>query len=306
MSEINENEQISSKFYKRLDNPADISFLNNLRSNSVIFGLVELDEIKNILAKLARNIELIDSEYPENYDKRCRDINYWLNEKIATCKTNYKKDISSEATVVFNDIKWKKRNGGKVCLRNPYIYSSENAELMKELDDYCEIRDNNKCNILKDNNDCLKCNKYIEEKKQYFTRRMQGIKSQTNCKWDKYTIHCDCTLNNMDHTFPKISCKELSEKEESQEFEPVRKMYSPLEIGFFIIVFFILFYFFILFLEKFTPVGSIMSRFKRRKYDLKRNIEREADDRYSLYHSDTLPSDSENKSYYIEYARPYK
>ncbi|VVA00116.1 PIR protein, partial [Plasmodium vivax] len=62
---------------------------------------------------------------------------------------------------------------------------------------------------------------------------------------------------------------------------------------------------FILFLEKFTPVGSIIHRFRRRKFNLKRNIERDDDDRYSLYHRDTMPADSENKRYYIEYARPH-
>ncbi|SCO74566.1 VIR protein [Plasmodium vivax] len=305
MEEIKEDEQIPHEFYSRLNKPEDASKLNELITTGAASTLlfVSKEESKKLLAQLARNIRLITSEYPDNYVKPCRDINYWFHEKIKTCNTKCDTYLSSDSTAVFNDIKWPTATNLRVCVRNPNVYSSENSELMKELDDYCEIRDN-KCNVLKDNNECLKCNKYIEKKKQYFTRKMQGIRRQSNCKWDKYTIDCKCTLNDMDSTFPKISCKGLSEAEELKETVPVIKKYSPLEIGFFILVFFILFYLFILFLEKFTPVGSILNRFRRRKYDLKRNIERVFDDRHSLYHSDTMPADSENKRYYIEYARP--
>ncbi|CAI7722609.1 Plasmodium vivax Vir protein, putative [Plasmodium vivax] len=305
MSEINENEQISSKFYKRLDNPADISFLNNLPSSVAILELVSRQEGRAILAQLVRNIELIDSKYPENYDKRCRDINYWLNEKIETCKSKYKEDISNGVTGVFNDVKLKKKSGEKFCGRNKKPYSSENTKLMKDLDDYCEIRDNNGCNVLKNKNECLKYNRYIKQKKDDFSKKMKGICKDATCNMEDYKIDDNCTLNDMDLTFPEINCDALYK--EAQKGEPPTniKERSPLEIGFFIIASFILFYLFISFLEKFTPVGSILHRFRRRKYDLKRNIERVDDDRYSSYNSDTIPADSENKSYYIEYAMPH-
>ncbi|CAG9485717.1 unnamed protein product [Plasmodium vivax] len=288
MSDIDEKKELPHEFYSRLNEPENASEWHDLITYRVIRKTIDDVKIEQILDKLARNIKLIKYGYSENHKKRCRDVNHWFNEQIKTYKGKNRTSILSDATSVFNDIKWNSGKEERVCVINEKPYSSENADLMKELDDYCEIRDKNKCNILKDNNECLKCNKYIKEKKQYFTNKMQGIRSQSNCKWDKYTIDCTCTLNDMDRTFPEISCKGLSEKEELQEILPVIKQYSPLEIGFF-----------------FTPVGSIISRFRRRKYDIKRNIKKMDDDRYSLYDSDTMPEDSENKRYYIEYAWPH-
>ncbi|SCO74571.1 hypothetical protein, conserved [Plasmodium vivax] len=307
MPEINEDDQIPNKFYNRLDNSEGIREFSNVKAYSAIRNIISTEQKRNILDKLARNIKLIISEYSENHEKRCREVNHWINKKIKTIENNaLGGDLRNYCYTIFGEIKWNK--GGEnniVCRRKLEPYPTEHVDLMKELDDYCEIRDNNRCNELIDDNNCLKCNKYIKKKKQEFTSRMQCICRKADCEWNKYTIDDKCTLKNMDLTFPEISCKGLSKEEELQESVTVIKKYSPLEIGFFILVFFILFYLFILFLEKFTPVGSILNRFRRRKYDLKRNIERVFDDRHSLYHSDTMPADSENKRYYIEYARPH-
>ncbi|CAG9485491.1 unnamed protein product [Plasmodium vivax] len=284
MEEIKEDEQIPNEFYRRLNKPEDASKLKELITNIAELSLsfVSKEESKKLLAQLARNIRLITSDYPDNYVKRCRDINYWFHEQIKTCKTECDKGLSSDSTAVFNDIKWKKENGERVCERKEHPYSSGNAKLMKKLDDYCEIRDNNECNAVTNKNQCIKCNKYIKKKKEEFTNAMEGI-CKKDCGWDKYTIACRCTLNDMDLTFPVKNCDELFK-------EPEIKKHSFLEIGFFVI---------------FTPVGSILNRFRKRKYDIKRHIGRVGDDRYSLYHSDEMPADSENKRYYIEYARQY-
>ncbi|KMZ77054.1 hypothetical protein PVIIG_05235 [Plasmodium vivax India VII] len=222
MDEIDSIKQIPNIFSSRLDEPEKASNLNKLITSiaSSSLSFVQHEENIKLLAQLARNIKLIVSEYPENYVKRCRDINYWFNEKIKTYKVITKEDIYSDSTAVFNDILWPKSNKKIVCVQNEKPYSPNNAKLMKELDDYCEIRDNNACNALKNKNECLKYNSYISEKVN------ENIE------------------NNIDISM-------------------------------------------------------------RRKYDLKRNIERVDDDRYSSYHSDTMPADSENKSYYIEYARPH-
>ncbi|CAG9485740.1 unnamed protein product [Plasmodium vivax] len=262
MTEINEEEQIPNKFYKRLDSPADISIFYNLRSYSTSLLFVSLDESKKILAQLARNIKLIISEYSGNHEKRCRDINYWMNKKIEASDVNIEKQISSESTAVFNEIEWNKEGKVvRVCKRED-PYENKPAEIMKKLDDYCEIRDNNRYNVLKNKTECLKYNRYIKERKEHFSSLTKVTCNIPGCKKYDYTIDDNCSLNNMEDTFPEINCE-------------------------------------------FTPVGSIIHRFKRRKYYLKRNIERVDDDRYSLYNSDTIPADSENKSYYIEYARPH-
>ncbi|VUZ99332.1 PIR protein [Plasmodium vivax] len=304
---IDEDEQTPRKFYSRLEEHEEASNFIKYVSSEAILSAVDHKETKNFLAQLARNIKLIISEYPENHVKRCRDINYWMNQKIRTPENSrLADDLKSSFYFVFNDIKWNKGKlkGIKVCDREKNLYPSANAKLMKELDDYCEIRDNNGCNVLKNKKECLKYNSYINGMKKHFTSQINEKCSAPDCNKDNYKIDDYCSLNNIDDTFREINCDALYKKDEIQQPIHTIKERSPLEIGFFIIVSFILFYLFILFLEKFTPVGSIIHRFRRRKYDLKRNIERVDDDRYSLYHSDKMPSDSENKRYYIEYARP--
>ncbi|CAG9485775.1 unnamed protein product [Plasmodium vivax] len=269
MSDINEQEQIPRLFYKRLDVHEDASNLSNLVSNTAFLSVVTHDKSKNILAQLARNIKLIASEYPENYVKRCRDINYWMDEKITTPQNSIlASDLKSSCYFVFNDIKWPTVPGKRVCERKEKPYSSGDAKLMKELDDYCEIRNNVRCYKFENYEQILRYNAYIKEKREYFRSKMKVICQQNNCTWDDYKIDNKCTLNDLDITFRAIDCDDLYK-------------------------------------EEFTPVGSILNRFRRRKYDLKRNIERVFDDRYSLYHSEPMPPDSENKRYYIEYARPH-
>ncbi|CAI7722616.1 Plasmodium vivax Vir protein, putative [Plasmodium vivax] len=308
MQDIDEKEQIPHIFDSRLDYYADKSILNKLDLRPIFSIFANHDKTKEILAQLARNIELIFSEYPENPEKRCRDINYWMDQKIATPGNKIGEDDLKNACVsVFNEIKWNKGKltGTVVCGRNENPYSSKNdKKLMKALDDYCEIRDNVRCNVLKNEDACLKYNIYMRDKKEKFTMEMKLICDSPGCSWNSYSFGENCALDKMDDTFREINCEALYKKADTKEPLPVEKERSPLEIGFFIIVSFILFYLLILFLEKFTPVGSIIHRFKRRKYNLKRNIERVDDDRYSLYHPDTLPADSENKRYYIEYCRP--
>ncbi|SCA59605.1 VIR protein [Plasmodium vivax] len=302
---IDEDDQIPRKFYSRLDSTVDPSKLKDLVAYSGYRPVIEKQENINILDKLARNIKLIKYEYSGNHKKRCRDVNHWYNEQIKAYNVENRASTLSDATMIFNDVKWNTGNEERVCIIKEKTYSSENAKLIKELDDYCEIRDNIRCNIFKNDEECLKYNEYINKRKQDIRIKMQNICRSTDCTGNDYTIDANCSLNNIDLTFREINCKGLYKKEESQETVHIIKERSPLEIGFFIIVSFILFYLFILFLEKFTPVGSIISRFRRRKYDLKRIFEREDDDRYSLYHSEKIPADSENKRYYIEYARPH-
>ncbi|CAG9475307.1 unnamed protein product [Plasmodium vivax] len=304
-SQIKDEEQIPYKFKKLLDEHEEISNLQSLFRSTSTLAFVPDGECKKSVAQLARNIRLINSEYSGNPDKRCRDINYWFSGKIKTCQSISGRDISSDSTTVFNDIKWiKGGNNVAVCPKELEPYKTEHVEIMKELDDFCEIRNNIRCDIFKNNDECLKYNRYIKQKKEDFTRKMKEKCGQNICRWDDYRFGDYCTLNDMDLTFREINCAGLYKKEEIQKPVTTKKGRSTLEIGFFIIVSFILFYLFILFLEKFTPVGSIISRFRRRKYDLKRIFEREDDDRYSLYHSEKIPADSENKRYYIEYGRP--
>ncbi|SCA59613.1 VIR protein [Plasmodium vivax] len=308
MSDIEENKQIPKIFYDELDKPEPLS---NFRSSNayrtiIVWGINS--DMEEILAKLLRNVRIIKSKYSGNHKKRCRDVNHWFKGKIKSYEPSKKKDISDHATAVFNEVKWNTLYNNIVCKNDQeHPYEDDHDEIMKKLDDYCEIRDNIQCSVLINEAECLKYNKYIMKKKEELTSEMQRIcRGDNYCKLKDYTIGNNCTFNNVDNTFSKINCEGLYKTEKLKKTYDTIKERSPLEIGFFIIVSFILFYLFILFLEKFTPVGSIIHRFRRRKYNLKRNIERvDDDDRYSLYHSDKMSADSENKRYLIDYARTH-
>ncbi|CAG9475304.1 unnamed protein product [Plasmodium vivax] len=179
---IDDNEQITRKFYLELDADVDPSKLNDLKAYSAYKNVFGDEENIKILDKLARNIKLIKHEYHENHKKRCRDVNYWFNDQIKTYQARKRASILSDAATVYNGIKWNGRNDERVCVINENPYSSKDADLMKELDDYCEIRDINKCNVSKDYNECLKCNKYIEKKKQDITSKMQVVKDYLEMK----------------------------------------------------------------------------------------------------------------------------
>ncbi|KMZ83542.1 hypothetical protein PVMG_04874 [Plasmodium vivax Mauritania I] len=251
-SQIVEDDQIPRKFYNRLDNSEGILNYYDLIAYPSVRNVLDHEVNKTILDKLARNIKLIISEYSGNHVKRCRDINYWMDEKInEQANTPPQKELKRYCITVFNDVKWNKGKGPLVCGRTENPYSTEYAKLKKELDDYCEIRDNNRCNVLIDKNKCLKYNAYIKEKKQYFTSEMQDkCRATSGCSLKDYKSGDKCTLNKMDDTFREINCDALYKEAEIEIPAPNIKERSPLEIGFFIIVTFILFYLFILFLEK--------------------------------------------------------
>ncbi|KMZ83545.1 hypothetical protein PVBG_00625 [Plasmodium vivax Brazil I] len=248
--QIDESKQIPNIFSSKLDESTSTSKLKSLSIYSSISIWGDKEEIEEILSKLLRNIGLIISEYSGNPKKRCRDVNHWFNEKIKIFSDNKRSTFSGYATAVFNAVKWPTSNNDIVCLKETEHYPTEHAEIMKKLDDYCEIRDNIRCNVLIDEAECLKYNKYIMKKKQEFIRAMQDICSNDDCSLKVHKIGNNCTFNNVEDTFRLINCEGLYKKEELKKPDDIVKSRSPLEIGFFIIVTFILFYLFILFLEK--------------------------------------------------------
>ncbi|SCA60173.1 VIR protein [Plasmodium vivax] len=306
MKEINDKDQISYIFNEKLDDHESISKLKELNSETAATSFLSYDESKRILAKLVRNIKLINSEYSGTYKKRCRDVNHWINEKIKTHKTAKNgEDISDNVVTVFNDIKWKKGNQWeKVCERVPNVYILNAESIMKKLDDFCESRDNLRCDIFKNNEECLRYNRYIKRNREYFSSQLHTICDTYGCKINGYKIDDNCSLDKMDVTFREINCEGLYKKEELENPVSTLKERSSVEIGFFIVVSLILFYFFLTFLDKFTPIGNMLRSCGKRKYAIKRNLGRMDEDYYSQYYSDEIPVRSENKPYFIEYARP--
>ncbi|CAG9485456.1 unnamed protein product [Plasmodium vivax] len=304
--QIKDEDQISYIFNKKLDEFADISKLDELKSKTNITFFLNHVESEKILAKLVRNIKLIISEYSGNHKKRCRDVNHWINEEMSKYEsTNPSENISSSVLGVFNDIPWNTAKPKEtVCERKPNVYHHKAEAIMKKLDDYCESRDNLRCDIFKNNEECLRYNRYIKRNREYFSSQLHTICNTYGCKINGYKIDDTCSLDKMDVTFREINCEALYKKEELQKPLSIVKERSSVEIGFFIVVSLILFYFFITFLDKFTPIGNKLRSCGKRKYAIKRNLGRMDEDYYSQYYSDEIPVRSENKPYIIEYARP--
>ncbi|SBS91596.1 PIR Superfamily Protein [Plasmodium ovale curtisi] len=144
-------------------------------------------------------------------------------------------------------------------------------------------------------NECLKYNDYIQKKKNDFL-------GETNiCNGSTCEIDANCTLNNMDITFPNINCHELHNVQKEDQKEPIATNYSTLEIGFFLILSFLAFFLIFLFLSKMTPLGSLIRNYLIRKNIIKKKINEEEYDELFQYSFNSEPPDSGNRGYYVDY-----
>lgn len=109
-------------------------------------------------------------------------MDYWIDEEISTytCKEQHE-DIAPFISAIYNDIKWSTGSKDQICAGKKKVYSSGVRKLGKELDDFCEIRDNFRCNILKDMSEYLKYPNYINKKKQYFLTEKQDKCDSDGC-----------------------------------------------------------------------------------------------------------------------------
>ncbi|SBS91466.1 PIR Superfamily Protein [Plasmodium ovale curtisi] len=296
MAEIKEEDQIPQIFYRELNHTVDTSTLEKLPIHTVINILDPGPAAKVILAKSYRNIELIRTKYTDSAAKRCRDVNYWFDKEIENRESEKEyRNISSCAITLFNDIQWKKVNNDIICKREKSKYPTKLNDLRKKLDDFCEIRDNLRCTMLKSFNECLKYNDYIEKKKNEFLLK-------TNiCEGNSCIIDEKCSLSNIDVTFSSINCYELHNVNKEDQKKPITTNYSTLEIGFFLILSFLAMFLISLFLSKMTPLGSLIRNYLIRKNIIKKKMNEEEYDELFQYSFNSEPPDSGSRGYYVDY-----
>ncbi|SBT75393.1 PIR protein [Plasmodium ovale] len=296
MTEIMEENQIPKMFYRELNNKADISTLEKLPIYTVIKMLEPGPAAKVILAKSHRNIELIRTKYSDSATKRCRDINYWFDKETETRESQHEyKNVSDCAFALFNSIKWNKQNNDIICKRQKSIHTTDERELRKILDDFCEIRNNLRCTMLEGFNECLMYNNYIQKKKVDFFGK-KNVCKDNSCKIDE-----KCTLADMDITFPSINCHELHNVQKLDQKEPLTTKYSSLEIGFFLIVSFLTFFLISLFLYKMTPFGSLLRNYLSRKNIIKEKMNEKEYDELFQYSFHSEPPYSGCREYDLDY-----
>ncbi|SBT02375.1 PIR Superfamily Protein [Plasmodium ovale curtisi] len=297
MEDIKDDEQIPFKFYLELEEMSSIPTLNGLSAtNIIIISYCNNESARKLLAKIRRNIELIRKKYSNSATKRCRDVNYWTDENIEKNSSNAEfKEVHICLTTLFNEIKWNTQDKTGICKRVTSNYSPEIKKLRKNLDDFCEIRDNLRCTMLISLNECLKYNNYIQKKRNDFL-------GKTNiCEGNSCIIDEKCSLSNIGVTFPSINCYELHNVKREDQKEPITTNYSSLEIGFFLIFSFLALFLISLFLFKMTPLGSLIRNYLIRKNIIKKKINEEEYDELFQYSFNSEPPDSGSRGYYVDY-----
>ncbi|SBT55006.1 PIR Superfamily Protein [Plasmodium ovale wallikeri] len=297
MKEIKDDEQTPSKFYSELEEASDISTLDALSTTkSTIISYCYNESARKLLAKSLRNIELIRKKYSNSATKRCRDVNYWADENIEKNSSNPDfNDVNICLTALFNEVKWNAQEEKGICKREKSIHTTHERELRKNLDDFCEIRNNLRCTMLEGFNECLMYNNYIQKKKVHFFGK-KNLCKENNCKIDE-----KCTLLDMDITFPSINCHELHNVQKEDQKETVAAKYSSLEIGFFLILSFLAIFLILLFVSKMTPLGPLIRNYLSKKNIIKRKMNEEEYDELLQYSFDSQPSDSVRRGYYVDY-----
>lgn len=140
-------------------------------------------------------------------EKRCRDINYYVDFVLGNIS---KLQPNTEQAVLLRDqvnavvqLSFHESNAFK-CERNAKEYKSE-LYLRKQLDDYCENRRSFQDNLKKaDPILCCKYANHVNETKNTFN----GYITHGKIDKDHEDFHIDdeCTLRNMEATFPEVTC----------------------------------------------------------------------------------------------------
>ncbi|KAI4835209.1 PIR protein [Plasmodium brasilianum] len=185
----------------------------NLHKSTILTNIPEAYWLKNLLKKLIRNYKYISSKNSDlSTEKRCRDVNNWLNTEIHFYSTSKNIKTSIKPTwIKFIETIWvnlQKENPYIKCSRQTNDLSINEIYARKELDDFCENR-NYFENSLKNNFSLEKCQEYSNYVKKEKNSILNNAKSILNddSKYNIFNISNKCNLQNIDETFPEIICK---------------------------------------------------------------------------------------------------
>ncbi|SBT57205.1 PIR Superfamily Protein [Plasmodium ovale wallikeri] len=153
-------------------------------------------------------------------EKRCRDLNYYINyilHYIPTITNNTKKDIETiqKFKTYLNAIfdKWEKFSTTEMfkCKRVAKEYTYK-MDLIKLLDDYCENRNAFKKKLAEyDETTCCKYAKHVSEIKRSFHDYI--LRHTVSKQEDDFHIEDNCTLKRFGETFPNVICTDTGMSE---------------------------------------------------------------------------------------------
>ncbi|SBS91544.1 PIR Superfamily Protein [Plasmodium ovale curtisi] len=175
-------------------------------------------------------------EFIHIQDKRCRDLNYYINYVLFYIpKVTKDTENSNEITDYFQRFltgifsSWKHHISPKKfkCARIDKVYTPK-MEIIKELDDYCENKNAFKKKLEKyDKTICCKYANHVNERKSAFYRYISKGNVQIND--EDFHFYDNCTLKDIGKTFPDIICNEnsMSETESAQIPIPYANPHLP-------------------------------------------------------------------------------
>ncbi|SBT56884.1 PIR Superfamily Protein [Plasmodium ovale wallikeri] len=198
---------------------------NFIKFSNAVHMKEKIDKVKDWVYNFDRKIlnfydvNPID-EFIHIQDKRCRDLNYYINYVLfyipkVTKDTENSKEITEYfegfVTGIFSS--WKNDQSGKKfkCTRMDKDYTTT-MDLIKELDDYCE----NKNAFIKklekyDKTVCCKYANHVKDRKTFFQKVILMGHIEKND--EHFHFHDKCTLKDIGETFPDIICNEKNMSE---------------------------------------------------------------------------------------------
>ncbi|SBS91032.1 PIR protein [Plasmodium ovale] len=283
----------SSKFDKKFQEDIEYKTLETFEKTKT-----EQRELNTWIDKFKEKlIKYFNEEYkswPKDiYQKRCRDLDYWVRKvrekifellktdpQLAECVLRFQEGIPPifEKNVYFK------------C--NRYEDSLTELEVRKKLDDYCENRDyiKEKIDEKKNKDFCLIYNTYNRENDELFNK-------DSACKQEYYEpehciIHDKCTIKNKFETFPQIDCDQYDVSYDSENKSLLKKVLlsTPIILG--ICAFF-------LFLYKHTPLFSLIlnGNFKRKINGILTEDKQEISERITEYSPKYTENDKNSIGY---------
>ncbi|SBT01489.1 PIR Superfamily Protein, partial [Plasmodium ovale curtisi] len=167
-------------------------------------------ETKFIGVMLIKNF-LIFKEKKKEWNKRCNDLNHWLDlKKLEHSKSLPDKHIQEWQLV---EELWIRTNKDRVpetgCERNPSNEKLPNMVKRYELEHFCENRDflKNKCQEIhtKKHEDkyCKNLSIYVDQEYSKFLTKEKCIPDKNSNPYNPFYISDECSLHDMSKTFPR-------------------------------------------------------------------------------------------------------
>ncbi|SBT59563.1 PIR Superfamily Protein [Plasmodium ovale wallikeri] len=198
----------SSDFENLLKEAIDLNYLEKNALNEKDEGKID-NWIEHFIVILGIHYADLSTQHENVCGKRCRDLNYMVNyvkNKMSILDRSWGSQVKFTDNLISKiNTNFSKKGSLDFSRRDNFI--TDDIDTKKKLDDYCEHRDYIREKIIKDKNvnTCSIFLNYINEKKEYFLDKGMKCKGSEDNDIPCH-INDDCSMQNIDKTFPTINC----------------------------------------------------------------------------------------------------